>query len=187
MTTEVRLEELADRHRDGYQAMLREWIDADGFYPHNDAVLALEDWAGFLADVAAERAGHGLPPGVEPQITLVGLTPADDVVGEFRLRPWRAAPYHRGNGHLGYNVRHTFRRQGVAREGLRQLRLLAGSEYGLAVVAFDVDETNVASQRVALANDGRVVERVENRDGSVTLWFECPTLSSGVSGRGRGR
>jgi predicted acetyltransferase len=175
----LRLEQLGDAHRVGYQAMVRESIDVEGWYPHNDGDLALADWTAFLADIADEQERDRLPPGVEPQIAYAGVTADGDVVGEFRLRPWLAEPFARDHGHLGYNVRHAFRGKGIASTGLRLLRLIAGSERGLRIVVFDVEESNAISQRVARANGGQVVAR----DGE-TLWFACPTL---ISGRGRGR
>jgi predicted acetyltransferase len=170
---DLRLEQLGDAHRVGYQAMVREWIDAEGRYPHNDGDLALADWTAFLTDIADEQERDRLPPGVEPQIAYAGVAADGDVVGEFRLRPWLAEPFARDHGHLGYNVRHAYRGKGIASTGLRLLRLVAGSEHGLRIVVFDVEESNTISQRVARANDGQVVAR----DGE-TLWFACPTSTS---------
>lgn len=93
---------------------------------------------------------------MQRQITFPGVDDSGDLVGEFRLRPWRLEPYAVGHGHLGYNVAHRHRRRGVATQALGILRCLA-ADYGLPVVAFDVHQDNDGSIADARANAGRIV------------------------------
>jgi predicted acetyltransferase len=61
-------------------------------------------------------------------------------------------------GHIGYSVVPWRRNRGYARTALRQLLPLA-REVGLPWVELTTDVGNVASQRVILANGGRLVEQ----------------------------
>ena len=165
----LRLDELSAAHAEGYLRMVREAVEAEGSYPHNDGDLALRDFHAFLAARAAQRDGHDLPPDVDRQISYVALDATGDVVGEFRFRPWKAEPFATGGGHLGCNIAHRFRRRGYATAGLRALLSVAAT-FGLPTVVFGIDEANAGSLAAARANGAELLHREDT-----TLWFRCAT------------
>ncbi len=165
----LRLEELSAAHAEGYRRMVREAVEAQGSYPHNDGDLALRDFEAFLAARSAQRDGLDLAPDVDRQISYVALNDTGDVVGEFRFRPWKAEPFATGGGHLGCNIAHRFRRHGYATAGLRAL-LSVAADFGLPAVVFGIDETNAGSLAAARANGAELLHREDT-----TLWFRCAT------------
>lgn len=97
-------------------------------------------------------------PGIERWIWLGDDDAVDGFVGRFGLR-WTAdgspLPPH-VLGHIGYAVAPWYQRRGAATWGLAQVLVLA-RERGLAEVELTTDVDNEASQRVILANGGRLV------------------------------
>ncbi len=114
-----------------------------------------------LVDKAARGAPISLPDGSQVK-RLPGFTLwlwDGEFCGTINLR-WQpgtsSLPPH-VLGHIGYAVVPWKRRQGYAREALRQLLPLAKEE-GLAYVELTTDLDNLPSQRVIEANHGVVIE-----------------------------
>lgn len=68
-------------------------------------------------------------------------------------------------GHIGYSVRPSERRKGIAKEMLRQ-NLIKCKAFGLETVLITCDHHNVGSQKTILANGG-VFEKNVNVDGEI--------------------
>jgi predicted acetyltransferase len=76
-------------------------------------------------------------------------------------------------GHIGFSVVPWKRRRGYATQALGDLLLEARKE-GLDYVELTTDETNIASQRVIIANGGKLVEnfvKPEHYGGAPSLRF----------------
>lgn len=155
----VRLERVALHHGAAYVAMVVEHLASIEGYPYNNYPLAQVDFAAFVQELNDEAQGIGLPDGIPPQRTYVLVTTGDVVVGEFRLRTELKPPYDQYGGHIGYNIRPTYRRQGHATRGLALL-LDQARDAGLAEVCLMVDEENLASQRVIGRNGGVITHYV---------------------------
>jgi predicted acetyltransferase len=85
--------------------------------------------------------------------TYLWMVDEDEVLGRISLRhdltPWLLE----AGGHIGYAVRPTARRRGVATRALG-LMLPIAAERGIDPVLVTCDETNVASRKVIEANGG---------------------------------
>jgi predicted acetyltransferase len=93
------------------------------------------------------------------------------VLGEFRFRPTVPPPYLSNNGHVGYNVRPSERRQGYASRGLA-LVLAKARELGLEGLMIPINSVNVGSIRTTEKNGG-VLARQDVGPGpdEVTSWY----------------
>lgn len=85
-------------------------------------------------------------------------------------------------GHIGFAVVPWKRRRGYATRALAALLPEARNE-GLDYVELTTDETNIASQRVIIANGGKVVERfvkAAHYGGAPSLRFRIYLTDSGM-------
>jgi predicted acetyltransferase len=151
----LRLELVSLHHAESYVAMLEECLATDEGYPYNNYPLAQENFAAFVQELNDEAQGIGIPPGIPAQQTYVLLDAHNEVVGEFRFRPQLQPPYDQNNGHIGYNIRPSYRRQGYATQGIALLLDLARAAL-LTGVCVTIDEDNVISRRVIERNGGVV-------------------------------
>ncbi|WP_237565565.1 GNAT family N-acetyltransferase [Ornithinimicrobium cavernae] len=98
-----------------------------------------ECWAEWLARIARERAGTGLPAGRVPATFLLAVV-GDDLVGRVSVRHELNDFLLAVGGHVGYGVRPGRRRRGHATEILRQsLEMLRGLGLDRALVTCDDD------------------------------------------------
>jgi predicted acetyltransferase len=99
--------------------------------------------------------------------TYLWVVDDDQVVGRISLRhaltPWLVEV----GGHIGYAVRPTARRRGVATRALA-LMLPVAAARGLDQVLVTCDTTNTASRKVIEANGG-VLE--DERNGKLRFWI----------------
>ena len=98
--------------------------------------------------------------------TYLWMVDDDEVVGRISLRhtltPWLLEV----GGHIGYAVRPSARRRGLATRALG-LMLPIAAEHGIDPALVTCDDTNVASRRVIEANGG-VLEDLRN--GKLRFW-----------------
>jgi predicted acetyltransferase len=121
--------------------------------------------------IALARPETPRPAGWVPSTSLWAVRD-DQVVGRVSLRhaltPWLIEV----GGHIGYAVRPSARRQGVATEALRlMLPVAAARRIDPALVT--CDEDNLGSRRVIEKNGGRLEDA---RNGKLRFWV--PTGSS---------
>ena len=163
------------------QAYLAGYIDAleRGWSPDNlrpeagreELVRIREDATLFLAQ-QVDREGNG-PAVVLPDGRAVPRLPGyirwmwdGDFCGEigFRWQPGTAELPPYCLGHIGFSVVPWKRRRGYATRALALLLPEVRKE-GLPYVELTTDITNIASQRVVLANGGKVVEQFNKPAG----------------------
>jgi predicted acetyltransferase len=174
MAHTVALERVAAAHAVTYREMVTEFLAAGEGYPFNDVELARRDFDAYVADLDAEAAGVGLPPGIVPQTTYALVEPDGTVVGEFRYRPTAPEPYEQSHGHVGYNVRPSRPRRGYATAGLRALLVIAAHD-GLPGLLAPIAPGNAASIRVVTACGGHLLRRASRGAGDEDLSFWIPT------------
>ena len=151
---ELVLEEPTLALLDSYRGLVREFI-VHGETPI-PFVLAFEtaDGPAFVERLAACARGEGLPEGFVPHSTYWLVRDGREVVGVSNFRHALTEKLRREGGHIGYGVRPSARRQGVATELLRQTLRRAG-EKGLDEVLVTCAKTNHGSVRTILRNGGR--------------------------------
>lgn len=100
-----------------------------------------------------------------------------NVVGRISLRHNLKGNLHLMGGHIGYEVRPTFRNQGIATEMLRQV-LLTPEARQIGKLLLTCAPENVASNRTIISNGGHLTQTIfvefigENRNH---YWIELLT------------
>jgi predicted acetyltransferase len=161
-----------------YRAMVAEFR-ATAELPFNNFELAGEDFPAFVRELEDEAQGIGLPLTVVPQQTYWLVKDGMTLLGEIRLRPHLTEPFEQHNGHIGYNIRPSWRGQGYA---TRQLALVLqrAREQGLRRVMLTINGDNPASVRVIEKNRGTLEwRRVDPATGAVLAcyWIELSELA----------
>ena len=135
----------------------------DGFF--GEAPFDYDAWveSNHLAEM-----GLGLPQGWVPAIQLVGFDEESGQAVSFVNLRLRLSDYllERG-GHIGYSVRPSRRKQGLAKESLKQALDLARSKNMISVLV-TCDQENEASRRTILSEGGRLEDI---RDGIERYWI----------------
>lgn len=135
-------------------------------------------FAAWLAAVRRNRWEETALPGMVPATTLLAVRPEDGrLVGMIDIRHRLNDYLLQFGGHIGYSVRPSQRRQGYAKEMLRQ-GLARCREMGLARVLVTCNRDNRASARTILACGGVLED--EREDGGVTqrYWIALPPPKS---------
>jgi predicted acetyltransferase len=151
--------------------MARDWRDHD-----NDRYgLALDDFEAYLAKLEAQRDPVRLPPGWVPNTELWVEDGAGEIVACVRLRLQLTPALEVEGGHIGYDVRPSFRRQGFGTAALR-LVLPEARRLGLLRVRLTVDADNLASVRVIERNGGILSgQAVSERTGKLICQYWLDT------------
>lgn len=158
-----------------YRAMVREILDAGEELIPFPLSFENDDFAAFLARLAACERGEGVPEGFVPHSTYWLVDAAGEVVGLSNLRHRLTDKLRIEGGHIGYGVRPKARRRGHATEllghTLRQARSL-GIEEALVTCA----KANVGSAATIRNCGGRLQseEFVESR-GEIVQRYLVPT------------
>lgn len=122
----------------------------DGMVPKED-----EGQQEFVNRLHSQEANPG--PALVPQSTYWGVLNGETVVGRIVLRHQLTDSLREFGGHVGYEVRPSFRRRGVAKEMLKKL-LETPKAKEMARILLTCAPNNEASNRTILANGG-VLER----------------------------
>lgn len=113
-------------------------------------------------------------PGLVPQSTYWGVVADGTVVGRIALRHHLNEQLREFGGHIGYEVRPSYRRRGIAKEMLKQLLMTPkAKEIGQLLVT--CAPNNEASNKTIIANGG-ILEKTAyvaawNRDTNY-YWFD---------------
>ena len=172
------LEEPSVGRIDSYRALVREFL-VRGERP----VPFVLDWpnadaAAFVERCAASARGEGLPEGFVPHSTFWIVEDGREVVGVSNLRHRLTESLRLEGGHIGYGVRPSARRRGVAAELLRQT-LARAHALDISEALVTCASTNEGSVRTILRNGGRFEgeAHVEKR-GEIVRRYWVPTATS---------
>ena len=149
--------------KDQYLAMINEFITVGEGYPYNNIPLARRNFATFVQELEDEAEGIGLPEDMSAQQTYFAILDGSIVVGEVRFRPTLEPPFEEENGHIGYNIRPSYRGKGIATRVLALL-LQEAQRLGLNGVLLTVEGENPASVRVIQKNGGKLQHKVMDRE-----------------------
>ena len=122
-----------------------------------DVILSeLKDPDSFVRIIRDKSKGIGLKPGQAP-VTRYWLIDNDEYIGTLGLRKkiTKKIKYH--EGHMGFQIRPSKRKQGYGAEVLR-LGLLKAKDAGLKSVYINCSEKNVASIKIIEKNGGVFME-----------------------------
>ncbi len=168
----------------------REWLDfvsefagahIDGASADPTLLSTLGDptaYRAWVAAMCAHERGEDLPPD-RVACTTRWIEQDGEIVGSINLRHELTDYLLREGGHIGYAVRPSARRLGVATAALR-LMLAQARRLGINPVLVTCDDDNVASART-IERCGGVLEDV--RDGHRRYWITLPDTPLGYAVR----
>jgi predicted acetyltransferase len=135
---------------------------------HGDKWASPAAFADFVASVRAQELTETPRPGTFVPTTTLWWVAGDEYVGRLAIRH-RLAPGRLGqrNGHIGYDVRPSARRQGHATAMLAAARPWAAG-LGLTRALITCDTGNVASRRVIETNGGVFIGQMDEK---LRFWF----------------
>lgn len=129
--------------------------------------------ADYLAHTSGEVHRGNLPEGRVPQTTF-WILDGQQAVGLLRMRHLLNDYTRMFGGHIGYYVRPSARRKGLATLAL-QLALQEIVQVGVRSVMLTTNPDNLGSIRVIEENGGHLKAQVPSEDGSETVcqyWIE---------------
>ena len=115
--------------------------------------LQYADMSAFLKAQTDWHIGANLPEGVVSS-SLYLVRQHGEVVATLVLRHELNSYLRKFIGHIGYRVHPAYRRQGIAKEMLKQAVVLAKREYGLQAVMVSCRDDNIASKKTILHAGG---------------------------------
>lgn len=118
---------------------------------------ALADVSAYLRKLLEHSAGVGLPPGRVPSTTF-WLKAGPRIVGRSSLRHHLTPELEEEGGHIGYDIRPSYRRKGYGTLILG-MTLKKAKGLGLERVLITCDTDNVESARIIEKNGGRLEAR----------------------------
>ncbi|MGN1344294.1 MAG: GNAT family N-acetyltransferase, partial [Traorella sp.] len=147
--------------------------DADGFAGCGglEKYENIEEW---MHQVKLRESEKTLPKGMVSSNVYLAIRIEDHhLVGIIDLRHHINHPIlQKWGGHIGYSVRPSERRKGIAKEMLR-LDLMQVKKLGIKRVLVTCSSTNAASRKVILANNGKFENSIEvNKDIIERYWIE---------------
>lgn len=124
--------------------------------------LTYEEFKSWLVAKEKESKQTGLVDGWKVPSTTFWLYVNDIPVGFGNLRHFLTEALSKAGGNIGYGIAPKYRGKGYGKE-LLKLLLNEANKIGLEKVLITIHSDNIASQKVALANGGRITERTEER------------------------
>lgn len=171
----MQLERPSERLFRSFQQSMLEWEGAhqDGAGIRDAALLETEE--GFSAWVMQLRAEEDVPAG-EGFVTCscYWMVQDDEYLGSIALRHELNDFLRSYGGHIGYSVRPSARRRGIASRALQGVLRIA-HDRGLSEVLLTCDPQNLGSRRVIEGSGGRFEKEVTDADGRVFQRFWIST------------
>ncbi|MBW3587911.1 MAG: GNAT family N-acetyltransferase [Actinobacteria bacterium] len=137
---------------DSYRSLIKEFEENGEELVPFPLTFPNEDFEAFLKRLEASSRGEGIPEGWVPHTTY-WLVQDGVVVAVSNLRHSLTDALRREGGHIGYGVRPSARRRGLATEILKRT-LGEARELGLNEVLITCGSTNAGSIRAILNNGG---------------------------------
>lgn len=152
------------KYMESYLAALREFY-AEGFLTNKiNYEEVAQDFAGYLARIAAKKEGKGMPDGYVPQSEYWLIDSAGEYLGTAIVRHRLNEVLYNVGGHIGYYIRPAQRGRGHGTKILF-LALREAKNLGLDRVLITCDETNLGSRKIIEANGGVLENIMPNGEG----------------------
>lgn len=171
----LELIELSLPHRDSFLAGVREF-QTDGQMLYYDLESITADFAAFVQGLQDQKDRTHIPPGRVPATDYWLYENNTTFIGHLSLRHELNAFLLQMGGHIGYQIRPSYRHQGhgttILRLGLAKARAL-----GLRRVLVTCDETNIGSKKIIEANGGQLENAIFMESDSIRklrYWINIP-------------
>ncbi len=125
----------------------------------HELTIARRNFDHYLDGLVENAKGVHLPPGYVPQTSFWTVMDGCTIVGTLRIRHELTPHLEIEGGHIGYNIRPTFRRRGFGTAQLA-LGLEKAKALGLAGVLITCDTDNIGSAKIIVKNGGRFINGV---------------------------
>jgi predicted acetyltransferase len=139
-------------------------------YPSTDDAQLREIFVKFMYELPLKELGLIEPDRLMPQITYFLVDEHEDVIGILHLRLSLNEELFMYNGHIGYQIRPSKRRQGYGHEILR-LGLEMAKELEFKEILVTSNEENVASHKIILKQGGILENKVFKTDGYIFRYW----------------
>jgi predicted acetyltransferase len=143
----------SEAYRDSYLAALAEFHQ-EGRYREVDPVALAADFGAFARRLRSWSDPAQTPPGRVPE-TIFWLVEGQEFIGRVSIRHALNDWLRQIGGHIGYDIRPSWRRQGYGTRILA-LALPEARRLGLSAVLVTCDADNVGSKAIIERNGGRL-------------------------------
>jgi len=126
---------------------------------NHELVLAKINFGEYVKNLINAASGVDLAPGYVPQTTFWTLLDNRTIIGTIRIRHYLTPRLEIEGGHIGYNIRPSFRRRGLGTEQLA-LGLEKAKNLGLEGVLITCDTDNTGSAKIIMKNGGKFINGV---------------------------
>ncbi|MBR5340319.1 MAG: GNAT family N-acetyltransferase [Erysipelotrichaceae bacterium] len=149
------LSKVKPEHYNSIAAYRQEIMDSDGEFDGCQQLELYDDIEKWDLNCKLFEDPATVPPGYSLGYQYLYLDD-DEVIGMINLRPLAEThPYlSRYGGHIGYSVKPSRRKQGVASQMLKDMLKICKDEYQLNKVLITCMKDNEASRRVIINNGG---------------------------------
>lgn len=156
MNQRLRFEEPRLEVQDSFRRLVREFVERGEPLIPFPLSFDHSDFAAFVRRLSACARGDGIPDGFVPHSTYWLVRDGTEVVGVSNLRHRLTDALRHTGGNIGYGVRPSARRQGVATQ-LLGCTLDRARDMGMNEALLTCSKTNEASIRTILRNGGAFV------------------------------
>ena len=158
MTPSLFLTDPRIEYRDAFRSMVRDYMQAREQIYINLYKPALGNFEKYVALLHHYARGHKIPSHEVPHSTYWLTDSTGKIYGNIRVRHQALQVY----GHIGYDIRPSFRGQGMGNL-LLWLGLEKARDLGITRVKIACDERNKPSTRIIERNGGVFIERLYDR------------------------
>ena len=158
----LHLQKLSENDGQQIYDMLQGIEKNDNGFHNNVKEMPYEEFSDWLKICADYSKGVGLPDWMVPD-THYWLYDNELPVGTGRLRHYLNDSLKKDGGHIGYAISYPHRGKGYGNEILRLL-LIEAQEMGIDEVHIGANKDNERSNKVILANGGRLCRETETKN-----------------------
>ena len=171
---EIKLIKPTTEYRNEYVDMVAEWkATGEQFTPFTLAEDP-SDFEAMMKRLDGYTRGVGVREDFVPNSTFWLMRHDGKVLGAVNIRHYLNDRLKFSGGHIGYGVRPSERRNGYAKEMLRQALIIARG-MGIRKALLTCDKGNIASARTIMANGGMLDSEDVNKEGTAFQRYWIPT------------
>jgi predicted acetyltransferase len=161
------------KYKDSFLKALDEY-QREGRYLEYDKKELEKNFEEFCLRFKEKERGINLDPELVPETTFWLIDDAGEFVGRVSIRHYLNERLRETGGHIGYDIRPSFRKLGYGRKILA-LALPEAKELGITRALLTCDSTNIGSRKIITENGGVLVDelsRGEGKSSKLRFWID---------------